>query len=888
LAVPGLWRRAPLALLSYRALLLATVCAALLTSFAAAAAPLVSASVESSALKNKAQLLSPYAAGLEVHDTLHGTPAAAAKADAARRGAIGRIRRATPGLGVPLQTLFVDGLPVLNPQFGNGNLPQILPMSRPGALGHVQLLTPPGRPGVWIAHSLALATHLRPGGELRIGVPSATGAARAVVWRIAGIYQTLTAADTADYWANELQLIRPPDPNAPPLPTFVFASRAQVLSLARRLGVHGLIDLHETWELPLAPHSITLTSARSTERDFATVHRQLTARDGSLSRTFGCRIGSVLSCWTSSSISSVLVLARNTSAGISSTVDLLAGLGLVLALAVSAAAGVFLTRRRSAELQLAYARGERAAAFATRIVVEVLGPTLLGAAAGLGLALGLVGAFAPQGTLDGSTVGTAAWRAAAAAAVGLVLLAATVATSFPQPTSSRSPRRALRYLPWELLALGLAGAAFVQLHSGNGLTRSAGGVQHPKLTVFVLPLLAVAGVAGLAARLLRRVLPRPQRGGLGSYLAFRRLAAARGIGVVVCVALAVSLGTLFYAEALTESLNASAAEKAYIGTGADVAAVVDLNAKLPTRFPYPLTKVDASYGTATVGGATGTEVDIMAVDPASLAREMRWEPRWGTDPRPLLQRLDAAGSLPAITVGEMPYTAFWVQGARIPVHVVATVPVFPGMVRGDTLLIVSATRLDEAAARLHLVNPLGESAATLWARGPSRAVEQALERTSLSADYFYSADDVLHSPDVRETTRAYAFLRAIAAAAAVLAVVALLLYLQTRQRAQVVGFALGRRMGLRPVDELLALTIEIASMLLFAVVVGAIVAVAASRPLLRRVDPLPQLPTAPSPVVPWLVIGVTIGALALVSIVLAGTTLLSSAREDVGENLRVA
>jgi predicted lysophospholipase L1 biosynthesis ABC-type transport system permease subunit len=208
-------------------------------------------------------------------------------------------------------------------------------------------------------------------------------------------------------------------------------------------------------------------------------------------------------------------------------------------------------------------------------------------------------------------------------------------------------------------------------------------------------------------------------------------------------------------------------------------------------------------------------------------------------------------------------------------------------VQGDTLLIVSAARINEVAARLHLLDPLGESPATLWARGPSRAVEQAIERSSLGADYLYSADDVLHSPDVRETTRAYAFLRAIAVAAGVLAVVALLLYLQTRQRAQVVGFALGRRMGLRPVDELLALAIEVASMLLFAVVVGAIVAVAASRPLVRRVDPLPQLPTTTSPIVPWLVVGVTFAALALVSIVLAGAAMLSSSREDVGENLRV-
>jgi hypothetical protein len=84
-----------------------------------------------------------------------------------------------------------------------------------------------------------------------------------------------------------------------------------------------------------------------------------------------------------------------------------------------------------------------------------------------------------------------------------------------------------------------------------------------------------------------------------------------------------------------------------------------------------------------------------------------------------------------------------------------------------------------------------------------------------------------------------------------------------------------------------ALAIEVASMLLFAVIVGAIVAVAASRPLVHHVDPLSQLPTTPSPVVPWLVIGLTFAAMALVSIVLAGTALLLSSREDVGENLRV-
>jgi len=618
------------------------------------------------------------------------------------------------------------------------------------------------------------------------------------------------------------------------------------------------------------------------------VHTGLVARGGALSTVFGCRIGPLLSCSTSSSVSSALILARNTSSGIAATVTLLAGLGLLLALAVSGAAGVFLARRRAAELQLAYARGESALSFATRIAVEALVPTLLGAGAGLGVALGLVGAFAPHGTLDRSAVATALWRAGAAAAVALALLAGAVALSFPHRARGRSLRRALRFLPWELLALGLAAASFLELRSGNGLTRSAGGVEHPKLTVFVLPLLAVAGVAGLAARLARRVVPRPEGGGLGSYLAFRRLAAARGVVVVVCVALAVALGTLFYAEGLTEALNTSAAEKAYIGTGADVAAVIDAGATLPSRFPYALTKVDTWYGGVQVGSAAGTDVDLMVVDPASLARELRWSSSWGLDPRPVLRRLDAPGPLPTIVVGStVAPSAFWDQDVRIPMHVVGRLSVFPGMVAGDTLFIVSAGRLDAAASRAHLLVPVGESSATLWARGRSGPVEQAIAHSALGADYLYSAADVLHSQDVRETTRTYSFLRAIAVAAAALALVALLLYLQTRQRSQVVGYALGRRMGLRPVHELAALAVEVAAMLLFAAVAGATVAVAASWPLVHHVDPLPQLPTSPSPVVPWLVIGVVAAALAVVSVLLAGAALLSSSRADVGENLRV-
>ena len=134
-----------------------------------------------------------------------------------------------------------------------------------------------------------------------------------------------------------------------------------------------------------------------------------------------------------------------------------------------------------------------------------------------------------------------------------------------------------RWLVWELPLLALAIFLLVRLERGGGLaTSGTSDAKHPTLAVFVFPLLLVAGVTGLALRLVRPLLRRGSGRGLPvpPYLALRRLGAARGLLVVLAVVSAVSFGAFFYAETLATSLSQTTDEKAYTANGSDVAAIV--------------------------------------------------------------------------------------------------------------------------------------------------------------------------------------------------------------------------------------------------------------------------------------------------------------------------
>jgi len=278
---------------------------------------------------------------------------------------------------------------------------------------------------------------------------------------------------------------------------------------------------------------------------------------------------------------------------------------------------------------------------------------------------------------------------------------------------------------------------------------------------------------------------------------------------------------------------------------------------------------------------------VFAVDVPTLRRVLRWS-RAG-DPEAALSALaNSPDDLPAIAVGARSGAhRLLIGGGQLPLRVVATLPAFPGMAAGEPLLVVPVARLTNAARAASLGDPLDGASAYVWARGPPPAVERALARSALAPLYLTSVDDFLNRDDLTIGERAYTFLRVIALGAAVLALVALLLYLRARSRSQLLTSVLMSRMGIRPSQQAAAAAVEGAALIAFASIIGVVAALVTSASLIGRVDPLPAYAPGVATQVPWVllaascaVIVAAAGALGAIAAVTAGG--------NVEEALRVA
>jgi putative ABC transport system permease protein len=911
------WRKAPFALVHHRSALVAVALSGFLVALAAASAPFVTTATASAALKNKLVDLAPLATGLQISGGIESVRSARGFTGVAQRRTRAA-QRLSADLGLERPVLTVEStMPgaVLN---GNGDT-RVTLMARSDALRHVRILSRTRGDGVWISDLTARGAGLRLGGVLRLQYSSQGGGrTRTVGLKVKGIYRALDRSAPDAYWANFLQEIFPQGVDPPPPQRYVLMTFQQLFRTASALstvrtfrnGGHTFRfasgpQLTAISEMAVERSGLTLARARALTRRFGQLEHAL-ARSA-LGRDLGCAPpgpfatsagNRQLLCSISSSLSAAVTLADANAAAISPVVSLLSAAGIAITLAVAGAAGVFLVRRRRAEAALLFARGEHVATFTARSLAEMVLPMVAGTAAGFAAALGLTGLFAPMGSIDAHTVTSAATHAAIASLAGLVLAASAAAVVFVHLFDTGTvERRWIRWLPWELPLFATGGWLLHDVLTGGGIARSAtGSGGHPTLAVFVLPLVLVAAVAGLATRSLRLLLQarsgRAERLPIPLFLAFRRASAARALLTALLVVGAVCFGAYFYAEALAASVDRSVDEKAYIAYGGDVQGLVSDSTPLPRRSPYALTKVDYANQAATLGGVGGAAADVMSVDPASLASVIRWYPDWGPDPRPRLRELTASpgGPLPAIVTRSVPSdtAAIWLQGVRLPIRVVSRVAAFPGMSAGIPVVVVAQRALAAAAARAHLFNPLGVTQTYLWAKGPPKQVAHALEAPPVQATFLTTVDEFRNDPDVLLATRSFTYLRLIAAAAGTLVLIGLLLYLQARQRSQAIASALAARMGLRRSAETFSLSLELAAIAFFAAVLGGVVALLTAKPIVGHVDPLPDHPPVPTPVIPMAAIVLAAVGLLVVAWAAGAVTSWLSRRADTSEALRVA
>lgn len=860
-----LWAKAPFVLLRHRAVLLAVVCTSFLVALAAASAPLLRAGAESEALEGKLEQLSPLAAGLtidRVDPSLDKQPVAA---DRARRAAATELAKTLRFVDAPVLTSAVFAV-VGGKAFADGRPFPVFAMTRSGARQHVDVLAGGGA-GAYVPSSLVKVGRVRPGDSLQLlGGVLPDKPTHATV-RIGAIYRQLDGDISNPYWVNFVIRIRPPNPFAPPPPPFVLMRPAVFYRATEALGARGYLN---TYELPVPAASMTPGRAKEIAREFQQVRREL-ARTSPLARRLGCTGGK---CRVTTSLVAAVTLAKDSTDALTPVISLLAAFAGLIALGAAFVAGAFGVRRRAAEARLSVVGGESRGSFGARAALEALLPALLGAAAGFLCATELVRVFTPAGTVDRGVFRSALVAAVVAAAAGIAAVAAGAWVARGASVERHARRFRIRAIPWELPVLAAAAIVFVLIERGGGLVQNKAVGAHPRLVVLCFPLFLSAGVTGLVLRIVRPLLrlPRPRRDTV--YLAVRRLAAARTLLVLLTVTASVSFGALTFAEILGRSLDASSVEKAYVANGSDVQGLIDPEQPPPRAFPFPITKVEEAFGVAHL--ADGSPVEILAVDPETLAHVV---------PSSATRKLrDSTAPLPVIASEDAAHTrTVDAGGKRFSVDIVATVRSFPGMVAGEPLLVVPQAKLVRRSPFA-----LGNANAYLWVRGDAAKAQRALEHITPAPSFVTTVDYFLQNADLSTADRTYGFLRVIALGAAGVALVALLLYLHARARTQLVTSAFLARMGMSVRRQAISSALEAAALVGLAAIAGGASALLAARPLVTRVDPLPQYAPSAVVTVPWLLILASFAGIVVLAAVAGAGASAAAARGDAGEALRVA
>ena len=163
-----------------------------------------------------------------------------------------------------------------------------------------------------------------------------------------------------------------------------------------------------------------------------------------------------------------------------------------------------------------------------------------------------------------------------------------------------------------------------------------------------------------------------------------------------------------------------------------------------------------------------------------------------------------------------------------------------------------------------------------------------LERSNLGLEYITNREQILATPAIAAADRSFRYLEAIALFAVTLALIALLLYLQSRQRQQRIASAFLQRMGLSTQNAELALLLEGAALMLFAATVGCLAAVGAAWPVVSHVDALPQYAPATPLAIPWWLLGAGIAVAGSLGGLLGALAGAIARRGNVAEVLRVA
>jgi putative ABC transport system permease protein len=286
--------------------------------------------------------------------------------------------------------------------------------------------------------------------------------------------------------------------------------------------------------------------------------------------------------------------------------------------------------------------------------------------------------------------------------------------------------------------------------------------------------------------------------------------------------------------------------------------------------------------------------DLLAVDPSTFASAAYWSD--GFAPFPLEQVLErlagpGEGPIPVVAVrGDVvaDTSSIGLQGHQVPIHVVGRASAFPGMTSLRPLLVVDQATLLRVFAGA--ANPLDTTNASteFWVRGDPTTASGLLETLRYPPYLILTASQVMDIPTFIAVIDTFLVLGALGLAAALLVFAGTLLYLQARQRSQVVSYGLSLRMGMKHEGHRRALVLELGAMLGSSYVVGIALAVAAVLFVIPDMDPLSTIPPVPLLRLPIRVIGVALAGTAAAAWVGGWWTNRIARRFDLGQVMRLA
>lgn len=886
-----LWKKTSGMLLRFPSLLVTIIVVSAITAITAVAGPAFLASTQRGSLTNGIEQAGRWTAGLRltyptvVFDRRSQVQEAGDSPIDRYYATLDRMMPAlrermenVPFLDEPELTLAGDPLAAAGPE-GEATLRL---MHRTDALQNVTKLESSDGDGIWIADVTAATLGVGVGDSFSLA--SATGRTEADV---AGIYRYLPDEAPRDYWSPVSGFIyRPPDQFTDP-PALIFAGLETHRELMTGLEDSGFIS----FSFPLSGEEMSFDDVRAIDEEFEQLGDELLSRTGpvgeaqgelDLNSPFG-RGGGMVTV-----LGGLLRSAEERIAAVTPVVDLVSLAARLVAFSVMAAAGFFLVKKRRVEAASLAARGVSPFAQALRYGAEAFLPAVLGTIVGAALGYGLVAVLGPARALPPAVVKDADLLLVSSFVMGLALLvgAATLAVLREERSIAEIPppftgTRALAVASAVAVVAGVAAYSMRGSISAEDLE----AIRDQRLTL--VPVILILAGATVGAALLRAALPgvaelcRYRTPSL--YLSARRLSGASGMTQVLITASACALGIAVYGLSVSSSIRDATVSKAHLFIGSDLSAQVS-SSSTPPKVDFPLAHV-TTFKRAQL--ASGASLTLMVVDPASFARAAYWKDSFAD--RSLDQLLDSisgspGGPIEVLATADLGDAPQLTAGSTLTqLDIADHVRFFPGMPAEGEMAIMTRESFEAAIGS---VGTLPSRRDELWARGEPENIRAALLRENILFASPITLDSVLESPSLQSLLWMLGLLSALGAAAGIISVFGLLLYLQARLRATLIASALTRRMGLSRRQEYGSWAAEIGGALLTAFLVAVAVGLPVAAIMRDRLDPRPALPPSPALIAPVLALAVIATALAAVAASAAKRLQRTVDRADIAEVLR--